>query len=197
MTTYLEVWQSGGPELVPLVSARVVVGRAVENDVVLGDPRVSAAHAVLDRVGAHWCVRDLGSRNGTFLNGERLLTERVLEPGDEMRLGDTRLVFRTQTVTVHATTEGAVAAPHLTGRERDVLLALCGPLGEGSLLTEPASVAAIAAELYLTESAVKKHLANLYDKFGLYDDERRRGRLANEAVTRGAVNVAELRRRGE
>ncbi len=197
MITYLEVWKSSGPELVPLAGERVIIGRAQDSDVVLPDRRVSAVHAVLEQVGPHWCVRDVGSRNGTFLNGERLLTERVLEPGDEVRLGDTRLVFRTPSVVAPATTEGAVAAPRLTGRERDVLLALCRPLGEGSLLTEPASVTAIAAELFLTESAVKKHLANLYDKFGLYDEDRRRGRLANEAVTRGAVQLAELRRRAD
>ncbi len=194
MSTYLEIWKSGGPELVPLPGGRVVVGRAQENDIVLADRRVSAAHAVLEQVGPHWSVRDLGSRNGTFLNGERLLVERVLEPGDEVRVGETRLVFRAPTASAAATTEGAVAAPRLTTRERDVLLALCRPLGEGSLLTEPASVTAIASELFLTESAVKKHLSNLYDKFGLYDEERRRGRLANEAVSRGAVQVAELRR---
>ena len=197
MITYLEVWKSGGPELVPLAGERAIVGRAQDNDLVLHDRRVSAVHAVLERVGPHWCVRDVGSRNGTFLNGERLLAERVLEAGDEVRLGDTRLIFRTPSVAAPATTEGAIAAPRLTGRERDVLLALCRPLGEGSLLTEPASVNAIAAELVLTESAVKKHLTNLYDKFGLYDDDRRRGRLANEAVSRGAEQVAELRRRAE
>lgn len=195
MTTYLEVWKAGGPEFVPLAGGRVVLGRAPANDLVLADRRVSAAHAVLEQVGPHWCVRDLDSRNGTFVDGERVLTERVLEDGHEIRLGDTRLVFRAPTAPAPATTEGALAAPRLTGQEHDVLLAMCRPLGDGSLLTEPASVAAIAAELFLTESAVKKHLANLYDKFGLYDRDRRRGRLANEAVARGAVQVAELRRR--
>jgi hypothetical protein len=194
MSSYVEVWKPSGPELLPLTGGRVTVGRAEDNDIVLPDRRVSAVHALLEQVGPRWCIRDLGSRNGTVLNGERLLGERVLEPGDEVLLGDSRLVFRAPKVPARATTEGAVAAPRLTARERDVLVALCRPLAEGSLLTEPASVATIAGELVLTESAVKKHLANLYDKFGLYDDERRRGRLANEALTRGAVRVAELRR---
>lgn len=194
MTTYLEVWKSGGPELVPLAGERVTVGRAKDNTLVIEDRRVSAVHAFLEQVGPRWCVRDVGSRNGTFLNGERLLAERVLEPGDEVRVGDSRLVYRAPLPAAAPTTEGAVAAPRLTERERDVLVALCRPLAEGSLLTEPASVSGIAAELVLTQSAVKKHLANLYDKFGLYDQDRRRGQLANDAVTRGAVQVAELRR---
>lgn len=195
MTTYVEVWKSGGPELVPLTRERITVGRAQDNDVVLPDSRVSAVHALLERLGPHWSVRDLGSRNGTVVNGQRLLGERMLQPGDEIQLGGSRLVFRASQGWVSGTTEGAAAAPRLTPREQDVLVALCRPLAEGSLLTEPATVADIATTLVLTESAVKKHIANLYDKFDLYDDDRRRGRLANEALGRGAVRLAELRRR--
>ncbi len=195
MSIYLEVWTSGGAALVPLTGDQVAVGRAEENDVVLRDPRVSAVHALVERVGPHWCLRDLGSRNGTELNGERLQAERALQPGDEIRMGNSRLVFRAPWVSVRGTTEGPEAAPRLTARQQDVLVALCRPLAEGSLLTEPASVAAIAGDLVLTESAVKKHIANLYDKFGLYDDDRRRGRLANEAIRRGAVRMADLHRR--
>ena len=194
MTTYVEVWKSGGPELVPLTRERITVGRSEDNDVVLPDSRVSAVHALLERLGPHWSVRDLGSRNGTEVNGQRLMAERVLHPGDEIHVGASRLIFRAPRAPASGTTEGPTATPRLTPRERDVLIALCRPLADGSLLTEPASVADIATELVITESAVKKHIANLYDKFDLYDDGRRRGRLANEALGRGAVRLAELRR---
>ena len=73
---------------------------------------------------------------------------------------------------------------------------LCRPVLEGSLLSEPASVQQIADALVVTQSAVKKHLVRLYDKFGLSDDaNRRRGRLAGEAVRRGAVTIRALRQR--
>ena len=86
------------------------------------------------------------------------------------------------------------SAPELTPREREVLLALCRPAFSGSPFTEPASVKDIARELVVTEAAVKQHLAHLYDKFGLYEEgESRRVRLANEAIRRGAVGVADLR----
>lgn len=194
--SYLEMAAIGAFVRVPLTGGRVTVGRAEENDIVLQDPRVSAVHALLEPVGPHWCIRDLGSRNGTAVNGERILTERVLQPADEIRLGETLLTYRATVAPESPTTEGAAPAPTLTRRERDVVAALCRPLAEGSILTEPASVATIAAELVLTDSAVKKHLANLYDKFGLYDNDRRRGRLANEAIARGAVRIVELRRHG-
>ncbi len=195
MVSYLEAWEPGGARLVALEGDRVTVGRAEGCNLVLSDRRISGLHAILERLGDSWCVRDLGSRNGTFLNGERVVTERVLRPGDELRLGQTRVLYRAEATRDRTATEGAAAPPRLTTREHDVLVALCRPVAAGSLLTEPASVAEIAGELVVTESAVKKHLANLYDKFGLYDErERRRGRLANEAISRGAVSLAELRR---
>src|SRR4029077_1553059 len=76
----------------------------------------------------------------------------------------------------------------LTRRERDVLSVLCGPLAHGAAFTEPASVHAIADALDVSEAAVKQHLTHLYDKFGIFEGERRRRvRLANMALSEGAV----------
>jgi pSer/pThr/pTyr-binding forkhead associated (FHA) protein len=198
LPAYLEAWRPPGPELMPLDGDRVTIGSAADTDLVIGtDPTVSRLHAVIESVGSQWVVRDLGSRNGTFVNGERLLGDRVLRAGDELRVGATRIVFRGERLAATTdSTQTAEAAPELTRRERDVLMLLCRPVFNGDLLTEPASVRTIAAELVLTESAVKKHLLRLYDKFELFSDEdRRRGRLANEAIRRGAVTLADLRAR--
>jgi hypothetical protein len=82
-------------------------------------------HAVFERFGDTWFVRDLGSRNGTFVNGEKIIGERALHAGDEILLGRLRLLFRGPAL---GTETAAVAqAPPLTPRERDVL-ALCRPL---------------------------------------------------------------------
>ena len=75
-----------------------------------------------------------------------------------------------------------------------MLVALCRPLLARDLFTEPASTRAIADELVITQAAVKQHLANLYDKFGVASgDTNRRARLANEALRRGAVSLSQLR----
>ena len=75
-----------------------------------------------------------------------------------------------------------------------MLVALCRPLLDRDMFTEPASTRVIAEELVITQAAVKQHLANLYDKFGVAaDDSDRRSRLANEALRRGAVSLTELR----
>jgi tetratricopeptide (TPR) repeat protein len=82
----------------------------------------------------------------------------------------------------------ATSMPELTRRERDVLAALCRPLASDRPVAMPASIRAIAAELVVTEAAIKQHLLNLYDKFELPEGtESRRITLAREAVLRGFV----------
>jgi pSer/pThr/pTyr-binding forkhead associated (FHA) protein len=195
MASYLEVWKREGPELVPLDGARITIGSHLSNDVVLSaDRTVSRLHAVLEAFPAGWSLRDMGSRNGTFVNGQKLPGERVLAPGDEVRIGRTRLVVRGSGHGERTTTEAAQPAPVLTRRERDVLVALCRPVLSGDVFTEPASIRAVAAELVVSEAAVKQHLLNLYDKFAIYGVDNRRLELANQAIRRGAVSIADLRR---
>jgi hypothetical protein len=195
MTAYLEVWKPSGVELVPLETDRVTIGRTGSNDVPLAyDKAVSGLHAVLEPVGAGWCVQDLGSRNGTFVRGERILGMRALHHGDDLAVGRTKLVFRAVEPAGTTRTEGAAPPPELTRRERDVLRALCRPLFGGRVFTEPASLHEIATALVVTEAAVQQHLLRLYDKFGIAPGTgSRRGQLANEAVRRGAVTLADLR----
>jgi hypothetical protein len=193
---FLEAWRDAGLQAVPMHSDRIAIGKSSTNDLALAeDTGVSRLHAVLERFGAGWSIRDLGSRNGTFVNGERISREHALRPGDEIRIGRTRFVFKAEPSDRHesAPTEGTEAAPELTRRERDVLLELCRPVLSGNVFNEPASVREIAERLVVTEAAVKQHLTNLYDKFGLFDAVRRRVDLANEAVKRGAVSLAGLR----
>ncbi len=76
-----------------------------------------------------------------------------------------------------------------------MLVVLCRPLLARDLFTEPASIKELAAELVVSEAAVKQHLANLYAKFEIGEERtHRRTRLANEAIQRGAVTIADLRR---
>jgi FHA domain len=195
-TGYLEMWIEGTRERIPLVGERITLGHAEANDVPIpSDRTVSRVHAVLERIAGRWCVRDLGSRNGTFVNGERIWTERPLADGDEVRIGTIRMLARLEASQAVEGTIGADAGPELTRREHDVLVALCRPMFSGDVFREPGSVRRIAAELVVSEAAVKQHLSRLYDKFGIHEREGRRARLANEAIRVGAVNAAELIRR--
>lgn len=196
MVAQLEVWKPDGRELMALDRERITIGRATTNDLAVpSDPELSRLHAVLEPIGGDWCVRDLASSNGTFVNGERVWSDRPLRHGDEIRFGRTRVVFRASDLAPDVTvTRTADPPPDITRRERDVLVALCRPVLSADLFTEPASIRLIAEQLVVTEAAVKQHLLRLYDKFGVYDSgERRRVRLANEAIRRGAVTLSDLR----
>lgn len=191
----VEIWQLSGRSVVALEGGRMTIGKARENGISIdGDPTVSRLHAVLERFEAGWCVSDLGSSNGTFVNGERTWTAQRLRHGDEVRVGHTRLLFRNSADVGVSHTAVTDSPPALTPRERDVLLVLCRPLLDRDLFTEPATVKEIAGELVISEAAVKQHLGNLYEKFGVVDtSQHRRSRLANEALRRAAVTLSDLR----
>jgi predicted component of type VI protein secretion system len=192
---YVEVHGRAGREVVVLTGRRIVLGRDLDSDVALSaDSAVSRVHAMLERVGSGWCVRDLGSANGTIVNGKRISAEHRLRAGDEIRVGRSLLVYHDRDAVPGSSTEAIEAPPGITARERDVLVALCRPLLAADVFTEPASTRQIADALAVSEAAVRQHLARLYDKFGVYEgDEHPRLRLANEAIRRGAVRLADLR----
>jgi adenylate cyclase len=77
------------------------IGRHPQSTLQLGDREMSKEHAIVEAIGGGYRVRDLGSSNGTFVNGQRI-REHVLQDGDEVRLGATRIVFRTRSVTAAA-----------------------------------------------------------------------------------------------
>jgi pSer/pThr/pTyr-binding forkhead associated (FHA) protein len=79
----------------PETWTRVTIGRGVAADVSLAwDAGVSSVHADQQRLGDDWVLVDEGlSRNGSFLNGERIEGRRRLMDGDELRFGSTTLRF--------------------------------------------------------------------------------------------------------
>ena len=82
----------GGKRLV-VGPAGATLGRSRQCDVMLDDPNVSRTHAEIRPRGGSWVITDLGSTNGSRLNGRRLEGSEVLKPGDEIELGTTRIEF--------------------------------------------------------------------------------------------------------
>jgi hypothetical protein len=74
-------------------STGATLGRSRQCDVVLDDPNVSRQHAEIRPRGGSWVLNDLGSTNGSTLNGRRIDHAEVLKPGDEIKLGTAVLAF--------------------------------------------------------------------------------------------------------
>lgn len=82
---YGELLPVGGGDPIPLLKTILTVGRRESCDVVLRFPNVSGNHCELSLVEGYWSVKDLGSSNGTKVNGTRVAEQR-LEPGDKLSI---------------------------------------------------------------------------------------------------------------
>ncbi|MEK6406270.1 MAG: DUF3616 domain-containing protein [Acidobacteriota bacterium] len=70
------------------------IGKGPRNDIVIADPAVSSAHAMVRLEGSGYTINDIGSRNGTVVNGERVTAPRQLNHGDVIGMGLSKLTFR-------------------------------------------------------------------------------------------------------
>lgn len=190
MSQFLEVWSCGTRFVFPLDGDSLTVGRSDSNALAITeDPTVSRVHAIFQSYGSVWCIRDVGSSNGTEVNSKRIAGEYRLQSGDEITIGDSKVIFRSLEDSGHTPTLNVKGPPLLTRREHEVLIALCRPMLSGEPFSQPATVREIAGEFSISTEAVKFHLRNLYDKFGIYGtDTSKRVTLANSAVKTGAIS---------
>jgi pSer/pThr/pTyr-binding forkhead associated (FHA) protein len=168
---------------------RLSVGRHAASDVALTwDSEVSRLHAVLERVAGRWTLCDDGlSRNGSFVNGERVSGRRVLADGDAITVGRTLLVYRSfqpaEPAATTATTT-SLTPPELTAAQLRVLRALCD-----DRYGAPPSNRELADELFLSVDTVKSHLRELFRAFAVPDlpQNRKRAELVRRAHELGLV----------
>jgi hypothetical protein len=175
------------------------VGRGGSADIVLAwDEEVSGLHAQLELVRDECTLVDDGlSRNGSFVNEERVHGRRRLRDGDTLRFGKTGLLYRQPGAGgVEATVlAGEVsAAATVSPAQRKVLVALCRPYKEGADFATPATNSEIGAELHLSVDAVKTHMRALFEKLAVGDlpQNQKRVALAERALQTGIVNRREL-----
>jgi hypothetical protein len=174
-------------------AARVAIGRRSDNDIALGwDAEVSRVHAQLEPVGGDWALIDDGlSRNGSYVNGQRIAGRRRLRDGDRLCFGETPMLFcaptREGSLSTAAVGLGGSAIA-LTGVQRAVLVALCRPMKD-SAYAPPATNREIAEEVHLSVDAVKAHLRLIFERLGLEDvpQNQKRARLAALALVNGLV----------
>ncbi|HEY7150648.1 MAG TPA: FHA domain-containing protein [Solirubrobacterales bacterium] len=189
----------GGQVVRVLDAGRLTVGRSDTAEVSLEhDPRVSRVHAQLERMDEDWILADDGlSRNGSFVNGERVIGRRRLRDGDALRFGGSMVLFRSPGQAGAEETAPAadeVTASDVSPAQRRVLLSLCRPLIEDDATAVPATNKAIAEELVVGVDAVKANLRALFERFDLGDvpQNQKRIRLAEVALRNGIVSARDL-----
>ena len=178
---------------------RLTIGRGEGSDLQIHwDRDVSRAHAELERIGGVWTISDDGlSRNGTFVNGERVARRQRLRDGDVMCVGQTVMLFRHPVSAGFSETRFGgpeLSPPTISDAQRRVLVALCRPYKDPGPFTTPATNQQIADELFLSVEAIKTHLRALYARFGVEDlpHNRKRARLIERAFQTGLVSDRDL-----
>jgi pSer/pThr/pTyr-binding forkhead associated (FHA) protein len=101
---------------IPLKKDKFLIGRAKECALRAGSEAISRRHCAIARTNGRWTARDLGSRNGTFVNDQRITEEVSLAPGDELRVGP--LKFRVAPAVSATPAPKATSAPAVEAKPR-------------------------------------------------------------------------------
>jgi pSer/pThr/pTyr-binding forkhead associated (FHA) protein len=197
------VYRDGADEqvIVPIEDGtdELWVGRREAADIRLDfDEEVSGLHAQLEIVGADCTVVDDGlSRNGSFVNGERVRGRKLLRDGDVLRFGRSLVLYRapgTESAESTAISADVLEAGGVSPAQKRVLIALCRPYKDGASFATPATNGQIGEELHLSVDAVKTHLRALFEKFGVGDlpQNQKRVALVERALQSGMVSERDL-----
>ncbi len=179
-STLFELTTASGVSRTPARAATLRVGRSADNDIVVdGEQTVSRVHAELSFDGTEWAVRDLGSHNGTYVNGQRVADGHAapVTPSDIVGVGSATIRLLVSSDGDLHTIEDAGAADAyrlltaLSQREREVLAEVASGRTDDQ----------IAAALFISVKTVHSHLDRIRDKTGL----RRRAELTRLAVRLG------------
>jgi len=175
------------------------VGRREAADLRLDfDEEVSGLHAQLEVVRGECTVVDDGlSRNGSYVNGERVRGRRLLRDGDVLRFGRTLILYRAPGAEGEDSTAMSadlLEAGGVSPAQRRVLVALCRPYRDGASFATPATNSDIGEELHLSVDAVKTHLRALFEKFGVSElpQNQKRVALVERALQTGMVSDRDL-----
>ena len=90
---FLKITSPEAPERSVELARHNTLGRHPDNTIQVLDRIVSKNHCHIDEADGRFVLKDLGSLNGTFINGERVDKQRTLSMGDEITLGATKIVF--------------------------------------------------------------------------------------------------------
>jgi len=126
---------------------QLTVGRDATNEIVINDAEISRRHARLTFQGGKYVLEDLGSTNGTFVNGQRLAGPRVLKAGEVVQFGEQiMLVFEATTIDAGATMVSPRASSAVPSAPRPATLPPPPSEYVGSVPASPAPIAVAPAK---------------------------------------------------
>jgi predicted component of type VI protein secretion system len=171
--------------VVDLERERTLFGRAPHCDVQFDDSTVSNDHLEVTSHGSALVATDLGSRNGTLLNGKRLTRPERLADGDTLTVGRCRLRFTiARDAAIQSTELTGTDSIALSDEEHAVAAALVSRFrAPGALAARPASRSEIASATHLAERTVTRRLESLAIKLRLpVHEPRERSHLLAQRV---------------
>ena len=112
----------------------LIVGRASSNEIPIADERSSRRHAEIFFEQGEWKVRDLGSRNGTFVDGLKLEEPKTLAPGNQITVGSCRLTFAKSLDEVVPPLEVEESSPQSTAQTQSEIPSIVHRQSKSSIL---------------------------------------------------------------
>lgn len=98
-------------KIYPLEAPEIIIGRDASNGVAINDGEISRKHARLSLHGSAYVIQDLGSTNGSFVNGQRITGSQVLNPGDTVSFGENIVLMYEAAFDPNATIIASSQAP--------------------------------------------------------------------------------------
>jgi len=98
-------------KIYPLEAPEIIIGRDASNSVAINDGEISRKHAKLSLHGSAYVIQDLGSTNGSFVNGQRITGTQVLNPGDIVSFGENIVLLYEAALDPNATVISTAQSP--------------------------------------------------------------------------------------
>ncbi|MDC7238957.1 MAG: FHA domain-containing protein [Spirochaetales bacterium] len=159
--------KGNNPLIIPLDKPETLIGRSKECSLILQAPSVSRKHAVIRLFGDDVYLKDLGSRNGCYINGVKIEEEEILRSSDIIRIGAMEFTFETgepeeeeddsekTLIDVKKQQESDFVKQYaLSAREEEVFY----------LLLKGLKVKEISAKLFISQGTAKNHVLSIYSK---------------------------------
>lgn len=186
-----EVWVQTSDGTKWPIRGTCAIGRSKSNDIIINDGKVSRRHVLIHKQDdAEYWIIDLGSGNGTYLNGRRVTLSTKLKDGDELKLGDMTFAFR-QTVMSHRPGGGFTSAstPTLIELKKSRVWLLVADVKGSTTLAQKLSTTELAMTLGKWTGACKeaveesggqinKYLGDGFLAYWMFDRDKIGGVLA-------------------